>query len=93
MAELKLKKPFKLDGEEVSVLKYDLDEMTGADIDRAIAELGKRNIVPIVPETDKRYLAMLFAINSGIAYEDLNRLPARDYAAMTSAVRDFFLED
>lgn len=93
MAELKLKKPFKLDGEDVTALKYDLDELTGADIERAISELGKRNIVPIVPETDKRYHAMLFAVNTGIAYEDLNRLPARDYTAVTTAVRDFFLED
>lgn len=93
MAELKLKKPFKLDGEEVSTLNYDLDELTGADIERAITELGKRNIVPLVPETDKRYLAMLFAVNTGIAYEDINRLPARDYSAVTTAVRDFFLEE
>lgn len=92
MAELKLTKPFKLDGEEVTVLNYDLDELTGADIERAITELGKKNIVPIVPETDKRYHAMLFAVATGIDYNDLNRLPARDYANMTTAVRDFFLE-
>ena len=93
MAELKLRKPFKLDGEDVEVIPYDLDELTGNDIERAISDLGKKGIVVTVVETDQRYHAMLFSIAAGIAYEDVIRLPAKDFTKATTAVRDFFLEE
>lgn len=92
MAELKLKKPFEHDGKTIEVIEYDLDELTGNDIERAITELGKKGIVISFLETDQRYHAMLFSIASGVAYEDLARLPIKDYTAATTAVRDFFLE-
>lgn len=92
MAELKLKKPFDLDGEKVETISYDLDSLTGAEIERAISDLGKKGIIIAMVETDQRYHAMLFAIASGMAYEDVTRLPAKDFMNATSAVRDFFLE-
>lgn len=90
--ELKLRKPFMLDGESVEKIDYDLENLTGADIERAISDLGKKGIVIAMVETDQRYHAMLFAIAAGIAYEDVNRLPAKDFTKATTAVRDFFLE-
>lgn len=93
MAELKLKKPFALDGADVETIPYDLDNLTGNDIERAITDLGKKGIVVAMMETDQRYHAMLFAIAAGIAYEDVARLPAKDFAKATAAVRDFFLEE
>lgn len=92
MAKLELKKPFMLDGEEVTEINYDLDELTGNDIERAITELGKKGIVVTVVETDQRYHAMLFAYAAGIAYEDVCRLPLKDFTKATTAIRDFFLE-
>ena len=92
MAELKLKKPFPIDGEEVEKIEYDLDSLTGNDIERAISELGKKGIVITLVETDQRYHAMLFAYAAGIAYEDVCRLPMKDFTKATTAVRDFFLE-
>ena len=92
MAELKLRKPFELNGETVEKITYDLDELTGNDIERAISDLGKKGIVVTLVETDQRYHAMLFAIAAGIAYEDVTRLPMRDFTKATTAVRDFFLE-
>lgn len=92
MAELKLKKPFDLDGEQIEVIQYDLDALTGNDIERAISDLGKRGIVVAMVETDQRYHAMLFAIAADMAYEDVNRLPVKDFVKATTAVRDFFLE-
>ena len=93
MAELKLRKPFDLDGEKVEVINYDLDALTGNDIERAIGELGKKGIVIAMAETDQRYHAMLFGIAAGIDYADVNRLPAKDFAKATAIVRDFFLEE
>lgn len=91
--ELKLKKPFDLDGEQVDKIEYDLESLTGEDIERAITELGKKGILVTMVETDQRYHAMLFAIAAGIAYEDVKRLPLKDYQKATTAVRDFFLEE
>lgn len=91
MAELKLKKPFLLDGEEVNSISYDLDSLTGDDIEKAITELGKKGIIIAMVETDQRYHAMLFSIAAGIAYEDVKRLSVKDFSAATTAVRDFFL--
>jgi len=93
MAELKLKKPFDLDGEKVDTISYDLDNLTGNDIERAITDLGKKSIIVAMVETDQRYHAMLFAIAAGIAYEDVARLSAKDFTRATTAVRDFFLEE
>lgn len=90
---LKLKKPIDLDGEKVDKIHYDLDELTGDDIERAITELGKKGIVVAMVETDQRYHAMLFAISAGIAYEDVKRLSSKDFQKAANIVRDFFLEE
>lgn len=89
---LKLKKPFELDGDMVDSISYDLEGLTGNDIERAITELNKKGIVITMPDFDQRYHTMLFAIASGVSYEDLNRLPAKDYTKMSETVRAFFLE-
>ena len=93
MAELKLKTPVDIDGEKVESISYDLDRLTGDDIERAITELGKKGVVVAMVETDQRYHAMLFSIAAGIAYEDVKRLSSKDFVKATTAVRDFFLED
>ena len=93
MAELKLRKPFEIDGEMKESIEYDLDSLTGNDIEQAIADLGKKGIVIVMAETDQRYHAAIFAIAAGISFEDVSRLPAKDFAKATAAVRDFFLEE
>lgn len=90
---LTLKKPIELDGEKVDKIAYDLDSLTGNDIERAITELGKKGIIVAMSETDQRYHAMIFAIAAGIAYEDVTRLSAKDFSKAVNAVRDFFLEE
>ena len=92
MAELILKKPVMIDGEETTLISYDLESLTGNDIEHAIAQLGKKGIVVTLVETDQRYHAMLFSIASGIAYEDVLRFSMKDFTSATTAVRDFFLE-
>lgn len=93
MAELKLKKPCAINGETVDVINYDLNELTGNDIERAITELSKKGIIVAMSETDQRYHAALFAISAGLAYEDITRLSAKDFATATTVVRDFFLAE
>lgn len=92
MAILKLKKPVEINGKTVEEITYDLDDLTGNDIENAVMQLGKKGIVVAMSETDQRYHAMLFSIAAGIAYEDMARMSAKDFFAATNAVRDFFLE-
>ena len=93
MAKLTLTKPFDLNGEAVTEIEYDLESLTGNDIEHAITQLGKKGIVVTLVETDQRYHAMMFSIAAGIAYEDVTRLSAKDFSKATTAVRDFFLEE
>lgn len=93
MAELMLKKPFDLDGEKVEKISYDLDGLNGNDIEKAITDLGKKGIMVSMGEFDQRYHAMLFSIAAGMSYEDVCRLPMKDFHNATTVVRDFFLEE
>lgn len=93
MAEFKLRKPIEIDGEMKEVLNYDLEELTGDDLSLAIKELGKRGIMVTMNETDQNYHAMIFSIASGISFEDIKRMKAKDYSNACNVVRDFFLED
>lgn len=93
MAELKLKKPIKIDGEEKTVIEYDLESLTGNDCQQATKELQKAGIVVGAVELDTNYHAALFAAAAGISFADMSRLSCNDYTKATSAVRDFFLAD
>ena len=94
MAELKLKKPIKIDGEEKTVIEYDFEELTGNDCQQATKELQKAGIAVIgAVELDTNYHAALFAAASGISFADMSRLSFSDYTKATTLVRDFFLAD
>lgn len=90
---LKLKTPIQINGEMTSEISYDLEGLTGEDVQHAIRELTKRNIQVLVAEVDNNYHAMLFSIASGLAFEDLKRLKLKDYTNMCSVVRNFFLSE
>lgn len=90
---LKLRKPILIDGEEKTEIPYDLDSLTGEDVQHANKELSKRGIQVMVSEIDQNYHAMIFSIAAGLSFEDVSRLGVKDYNAMCSVVRDFFLED
>lgn len=93
MEELKLKKPVKIDGEEKSVIEYDLDGLTGADIQQATTELQGLGIMVSTLEFDANYHAALFAKASGLAYADVQRFSAKDYTKVSTLVRNFLLAD
>lgn len=90
---LKLSKPVEINGEMMTEIPYDLDSLTGKDIQHAVKELSKRNIQILVSELDQNYHAMLFAISAGLSFEDVSLLGMKDYNKMTSIVRDFFLQE
>ena len=90
---LVLKKPVEINGEVVKEIEYDLDALTGQDIADTIKMLAKNGIVVVMSETDSNYHAGIFATASGLDYNDVKRLSAKDYNKACNLVRDFFLEE
>jgi len=92
MAKFKLSKPIDIDGKRLEELEYDLDEVTGADIENACKSIDKIGYVILAQETDPVLHAHIFAAAAGIAYEDMKRMNAKDFTRATAMVRDFFIE-
>lgn len=91
METLKLKKPVKIDGAEVTEIKYDLEHLTGNDLEVALQDMKKNGIQVGTIELDPSYHMALFAQAAGIAYEDVKRMSAKDCKNAISAVRYFFI--
>ena len=91
MGNLKLIKPVKINGEEKQELEYDLDALTGADIQNAVRELAKKQIMVSTMELDPNYHAALFAGAAGISFDDMANLKSKDYQKAVLISRDFFL--
>ena len=90
---LVLKKPVEINGELVKEIPYNLDDLTGQDIADTIKMLGRNGIVVVMSETDSNYHAGIFATASGLDYNDVKKLSAKDYNKACNLVRDFFLEE
>ncbi len=88
---LKLSKPVKINGEEVKEIPYDLEALTGADIQVAVKELARRGIIVGSTEVDPNYHAAIFAVAAGLSLDDIGLIGAKDYNLATQKVRDFFL--
>lgn len=93
METLKLKKPVKIDGAEVTEIKYDLEHLTGNDLEVALQDMKKNGIQVGAIELDPSYHMALFAQAAGIAYEDVKRMGAKDCKNAIAVVRSFFISD
>ncbi len=93
MEKLVLKKPVNINGELTEEIEYDLESLTGQDIQQVVRDLNKRNIIIGAVELDMNYHAALFAQSAGLSFDDLSNLSSKDYNEMTIRVRDFFLKD
>ena len=93
MEILKLKKAAMIDGEPKTEISYDLESLTGNDVDMALQECKHRGIQVGAIEIDPSYHMALFAQASGLAYEDVKRMGAKDCKNAIALVRAFFLSD
>lgn len=93
MEVLKLKKPVMIDGESKTEIAYDLDGLTGADIELASNQLKKKGVTVVSMEIDINYHMAIFAQAAGIDYEDVKRMSAKDCQNAVAAVRVFFMSD
>jgi hypothetical protein len=92
MKTLKLSKPVTINGEEMSEIQYDLESLTGADVQQALKDLASKAYIPGSTEVDPYYHAAVFAQAAGLSLDDISILKAKDFNKASQIVRDFFLE-
>jgi hypothetical protein len=90
-----LVKPIDINGESVSSIKYNFDEITAREKQRATLAYKKSGNGMGMQEFDPDYHLYLFAVavakaNQSIDINDLLRMNARDAIKAGNLVRDFF---
>ena len=92
---MQLKKPLLVNGQDFRELKFDFDELTAFDMDRAGKLLKDDGSYVNIMELDAGYHYKIFSVavakrNTDITVYDMMRLGARDYADAAKLVRSFF---
>jgi hypothetical protein len=89
MEKLKLSKPFLLDGNNVTEIEFDLEEITGVSISNAYRNVTADRHVITMQESDPVLHAAIFAEAANMDYGDVKRLPAKDFMLVGRFVRNF----
>lgn len=95
MYSLKLAKPIDINGEKVSELTYNFEDMTAREKADATKAYKKDGNMVMVQELDSDYHLYLFAAavkkeNPSIEIEDVLRMNAKDSVKAEALARDFF---
>jgi hypothetical protein len=93
MKSIKLSKPTKINGQELSEINLDLESLRGKDLielETAFRRLYRGEYVPVL-NIDSRYQSFVAGRACGINPEDLGELYAPDFAAMCAEVQNFLL--
>jgi hypothetical protein len=95
MENLKLSKAIDINGEQITVLEYNFEDMTARDKAEASKEFKKAGNVISVQELDPDYHLYLFAAaakkaNDKIDINDVLRLSAKDACKAEGLARNFF---
>lgn len=98
MDVLKLSKPIMINGEEVTELPYDFENMTAKDKIEAGKEMKAAGVIMTVAEVDPDYHFYLFAkavnkANPAITTQDVMRLSIKDADRGAALARNFFYLD
>lgn len=93
MEKLKLTRPFKLDGEEVKELPYDLESITGVSVSNAFKNVTADRHLVTMQESDPMFHAAIFAEAANMDFGDVKRLPAKDFMHAGVLVRNFLYID
>ena len=91
MEVLKLKRPVMIDGEEKTEIPYDLEKLTGSDLETALQDMKRNGIQVGAIEIDPSYHMAIFAQAAGVAYEDVKRMSAKDCKNALALVRTSFI--
>ena len=96
--ELKLRKPLRVNGKEINVLTYDVDELTINHITRAEAcksKIGGAGVISVAQADFPLHVCIgmqaVMVVNPDIAEEDLMRLKGYDITQLASIGTSFFV--
>jgi hypothetical protein len=93
MRVVKLSKPQKINGADISELNLDLESLKGRDLielESGFRMMHRGEYIPVLA-IDMRFQAWVAGRVSGINHEDLLELYAPDFNAMCSEVQSFLL--
>ncbi|AOZ91627.1 hypothetical protein [Paenibacillus crassostreae] len=98
MPKFKLSKAININGESVTELSYNLEDMTAREKAEATKGYKKAGNMVMVQELDSDYHLYLFAAavkkeNPSIEADDVLRMSAKDSVKAEALVRDFFFID
>lgn len=95
METFKLSRPVKFDGQEVTELKLNVDDLSYKELRRAerMAEAmcGKKETLNLVKVWDDKYLACVAAVAAGVKPELIFEFKAPDFIQLTTYIRNFLL--
>lgn len=86
---IKLHKPVEHDGKSITEINFDLDSLTGVDLEQVEKEFVAAGHSGLLPDTSKVYQAMVAARACGLPYETIRLLGAKDYSRATLHVLTF----
>jgi Phage tail assembly chaperone proteins, E, or 41 or 14 len=90
---VKLSRPTKINGSELTEINLDLEALKGKDLmelDTAFRRLYRGEYVPVL-NIDSRYQCLVAGRACGINPEELGELYAPDFSAMCGEVQNFLL--
>jgi Phage tail assembly chaperone proteins, E, or 41 or 14 len=93
MKTIKLSKPTKINGSELTELNLDLESLRGRDLlelETGFRRLHRGEYIPVL-SIDARYQVHVAGRCCGVNPEDLGELYAPDFAAMCAEVQSFLL--
>lgn len=98
MEKLMLKKPLKVNGNEIKELPYDFENLTAKDKLNAGKKFKTAGFSGSLQELDPDYHFFIFVeavakADSSITEQDLNRMSMQDTVTASSLVRNFFFLD
>lgn len=95
MVKFELMKPVMFEGEEVSVLELNVEDLSYKDLRRAEREAqamcGKKEMLGMVKVFDDRYLGCVAAIAAKVKPDLIFAFKAPDFIALTTHMRNFLL--
>ena len=90
-----LKKPITFDGEEITEINMDLDDLSRIDLENCEKQArrlaGKKRLVGLV-EFNKDYLACVAAKAAGLKIDAVRSFSGKDYTQICLLVQDFLLD-
>lgn len=93
MAKFKLSKPYTFEDVTYEEFEYDLENLTGEDLESVEQQMTTDGKFAPVPAVNQAYCARMGALAAKQPPEFITKLPAKDYTRFTQEVSNFLLKE